>query len=151
MSELRELYQQTILDHNKSPRNYHKMEDPTHVQEGYNPLCGDHIHLYLKIEDDIIKDVSFEGTGCAIFKASASIMSTILKGKTKKEAEELFEKFHQLVTGNNEVMLNMEDLGKLAVFAGVCEFPARVKCASLAWHTLNSAIHEKHDVTSTEN
>ena len=148
-SELRDLYQQTILDHSKSPRNYHKLEDATVIQEGYNPLCGDHFYLYLKMEEDVIRDISFEGSGCAISKASSSIMTSVLKGKTKEDAEILFKKFHDLVTGHGEVR-DPGELGKLAVFAGVSEFPSRVKCASLAWHTLHSALRGEHQVISTE-
>ncbi len=148
--ELRELYQQVILDHNKSPRNFRKMEDATAKADGHNPLCGDTIHVYLKVEDDIIKDVSFEGKGCAISKASASIMTSMLKGKTVKEAEELFEKFHKLVTGKLGDNPDLSGLGKLAVFAGVQEFPVRVKCASLAWHTMDTALHQKGETISTE-
>ncbi|MGD1006616.1 MAG: Fe-S cluster assembly sulfur transfer protein SufU [Ignavibacteriaceae bacterium] len=149
-TELRELYQQVILDHNKSPRNFKKLENANHIAEGYNPLCGDKINLYLIVEDDIVKDVGFQGSGCAISKASASLMSSIVKGKTKKEVEELFSKFHDLVTGklNNEA--DIEALGKLAVFAGVRDFPARVKCASLAWHTLIAALKDEQHVVSTE-
>ena len=149
-TELRELYQQVILDHNKSPRNFKKLENANHIAEGYNPLCGDKINLYLIVEDDIVKDVGFQGSGCAISKASASLMSSIVKGKTKKEVEKLFSKFHDLVTGklNNEA--DIEALGKLAVFAGVRDFPARVKCASLAWHTLISALKDEQHVVSTE-
>jgi nitrogen fixation NifU-like protein len=149
-TELRELYQQVILDHNKSPRNFKKLENANHIAEGYNPLCGDKINLYLIVEDDIVKDVGFQGSGCAISKASASLMSSIVKGKTKKEVEKLFSKFHDLVTGklNNEA--DIEALGKLAVFAGVRDFPARVKCASLAWHTLIAALKDEQHVVSTE-
>ena len=149
MTELRDLYQQTILDHNKSPRNYHKLEQANITKEGYNPLCGDHLYLYLQLENDIIKDIGFEGSGCTISKASSSIMSTVVKGKTKQEAETLFHKFHDLVTGHLSKM-DPAELGKLAVFAGVSEFPARVKCASLAWHTLHSALEGKSEIISTE-
>lgn len=148
--ELRELYQQVILDHNKSPRNFRKMENATRHAEGYNPLCGDHIDVYLLIEDGIVKDVSFKGEGCAISKASASLMTSILKGKTKEEAEKLFEKFHDLVTGKLGANSEIDELGKLAVFAGVQEFPVRVKCASLAWHTMMNAMHNKEEKVSTE-
>lgn len=149
-SELRELYQQVILDHNKSPRNFKKLENANHTAEGYNPLCGDKINLYLVVEGDVVKDVGFQGSGCAISKASASLMSSIVKGKTKKEAEEIFSKFHDLVTGKLNDEAAIEDLGKLAVFAGVKDFPARVKCASLAWHTLISALKDEQHVISTE-
>jgi nitrogen fixation protein NifU and related proteins len=148
--ELRELYQQVILDHNKSPRNFRKMENATQHAEGYNPLCGDHIDIYLLIEDGVVKDVSFKGEGCAISKASASLMTAILKGKTKEEAEKLFEKFHDLVTGKLGENPNTDELGKLAVFAGVQEFPVRVKCASLAWHTMMNALHNKEEKVTTE-
>ena len=142
MSTLHELYGETITDHNKSPRNFRKMDDATNHVDGYNPLCGDHYMVYVKIENDIIIDVSFEGSGCAISKASASIMSLVLKGKTKFEAEKIFEQFHKLVKGelNSD---NIEELDKLGAFVGVSEFPARIKCATLAWHTLHSALTEK--------
>ncbi len=143
-NELRELYQQIILDHNKSPKNFKKLETANHSAEGYNPLCGDRIDIYLNIQDGIISDVSFQGSGCAISKASASLMTTILKGKTVEEAQSLFEKFHELVTGKLEAANLNEELGKLIVFAGVKEFPARVKCASLAWHTMISALKEEN-------
>ncbi len=148
--ELRELYQQVILDHNKSPRNFRTMDDATMEADGHNPLCGDTIHVYLKVEDGIIKDVSFEGKGCAISKASASMMTSMIKGKTVKEAEELFEKFHALVTGKLGENPDLSEFGKLAVFAGVQEFPVRVKCASLAWHTMETALHQKDETVSTE-
>ena len=148
--ELKELYQQVILDHNKSPRNFRVMENANLHAEGYNPLCGDHVDIYLLIEDGIIKDVSFKGEGCAISKASASLMTSILKGKTKEEAEKLFEKFHDLVTGKLGENVTIDDLGKLAVFAGVQEFPVRVKCASLAWHTMINAIKGEQEKVTTE-
>jgi len=148
--ELKELYQQVILDHNKSPRNFRKMDNASSTAEGYNPLCGDHIDVYVLVEDDIVKDVSFKGEGCAISKASASVMTSMLKGKTKEEAEKLFNKFHDLVTGKLGNDLDTDELGKLAVFAGVQEFPVRVKCASLAWHTLMSALEDKEKKVTTE-
>jgi nitrogen fixation NifU-like protein len=149
-SELRELYQQVILDHNKSPRNFRKLENANYEAEGYNPLCGDRIDVFIKLENDIVKDISFQGSGCAISKASASLMTSMLKGKSKAEAEELFNKFHDLITGKLGDNPSIEDLGKLAVFAGVKEFPARVKCASLAWHTMQSALSKEEKVISTE-
>ncbi len=149
-SELRELYQQVILDHNKSPRNFKKLEDANHHAEGHNPLCGDHLDVYLQLENDVVKDISFIGNGCAISKSSASLMTAIVKGKTKEEAEHLFEKFHELVTGKLNDANEVEALGKLAVFQGVQEFPARVKCASLAWHTLHNALNNKEEKISTE-
>jgi nitrogen fixation NifU-like protein len=148
-SELRELYQQVILDHNKSPRNFRKIDNANKSAEGYNPLCGDRINIYLIVEDDIVKDISFQGSGCAISKASASLMSSIVKGKTVQEAEELFNKFHNLITGKLGDNFDLDELGKLAVFAGVREFPVRVKCASLAWHTMMSAVNENENKAVT--
>ena len=150
MDELTELYQQVILDHNKQPRNFHAMENADASRDGYNPLCGDHYTLYLKFDDDTITDVSFEGSGCAISKASASIMSTILKGRSKAEAEHLFQLFHGVVTGQADPIEHIEELGKLAAFAGVSEFPMRVKCATLPWHTLHGALEGGHEHISTE-
>ena len=149
MSDLRELYQEVILDHSKRPRNFGRLEGANRKAEGYNPLCGDQFTVYLQLEDDVIKDVRFEGAGCAISKASASMMTASLKGKTKAEAERLFERFHQMVTGQDGKP-DPAELGKLAVFAGVCEFPVRVKCASLAWHTLHAALEGKDEPVSTE-
>ena len=140
MSALHELYQQVILDHNKSPRNFRAMPDATRSIEGYNPLCGDHYTIFLKMNGETIDDVSFTGAGCAISKASAAVMSAMLKGKTREEAETLFRSFHDLVTGGPPEEEKLEQLGKLAAFAGVSEFPARVKCASLPWHTMRSAL-----------
>lgn len=148
--ELRELYQQVILDHNKSPRNFGIIKNATQHSEGYNPLCGDHIDVYLIVEDGVVKDVSFKGEGCAISKASASLMTSVLKGKTKEETEKLFTKFHDLVTGKLGANPDINELGKLAVFAGVQEFPVRVKCASLAWHTMISALYGKEEKVTTE-
>jgi nitrogen fixation NifU-like protein len=151
MSMLRELYQEVILDHNKSPRNFRKMDDATKHIEGYNPLCGDHYTIYVKMDGDVIRDVSFEGAGCAISKASASVMSSMVKGKTKAEAGNLFQDFHKLVQGKLNAEDNIEQLGKLAAFAGVSEFPARVKCASLAWHTMHAALEEQtSEIVTTE-
>jgi nitrogen fixation NifU-like protein len=149
MSELRELYQETILDHNKSPRNFRKMEDATHAVEGYNPLCGDHYTVYVKLDHGTITDVAFEGAGCAISKASASVMTSVLKGKSREEAERLFQDFHRLVKGEFDPDEEGERLGKLAAFAGVSEFPARVKCASLAWHTLHAALGSTNGSSAT--
>jgi nitrogen fixation protein NifU and related proteins len=150
MDELAELYQEVILDHNKQPRNFHAMEHADASREGYNPLCGDHYTLYLKFDEDTIADVSFEGSGCAISKASASIMSTILKGKSRDEAERLFQLFHGVVTGKENPMDHIEELGKLAAFAGVSEFPMRVKCATLPWHTLHGALTGDDAAETTE-
>jgi nitrogen fixation NifU-like protein len=149
-NELRELYQQVILDHNKSPRNFKRLETANHYAEGYNPLCGDRIDVYIKLNDDKIEDVSFMGSGCAISKASASLMSTMVKGKTIEETDKIFEKFHHLITGKIGEEVDAAEAGKLAVFAGVREFPSRVKCASLAWHTLISALKEENKTVKTE-
>ncbi len=150
MNELRALYQEVILDHNKNPRNFRTMPDATNVVEGFNPLCGDHYTIYLKVVDDTVREVTFQGSGCAISKASASIMSTVMKGKTKSEAEEIFEQFHQLVRGELNPDEHEQALGKLIAFAGVSEFPARVKCAILAWHTVHNALQGKTESVSTE-
>lgn len=149
MSDLRELYQQVILDHNKNPRNFREMEDATRRVDGYNPLCGDHYTVFLRTDGDTIAEVSFTGSGCAISKASASVMSSTVKGKSKEEAEHLFDTFHRLVTGDASG-LSASDLGRLAAFSGVSEFPARVKCATLAWHTLKSALEGGDEKVSTE-
>ena len=150
MSDLRELYQQVILDHNKNPRNFHEMADSTSRVEGYNPLCGDHYTVFLKLaESGMIDDVSFTGSGCAISKASASVMISTVKGKSKEEADRLFDTFHKLVTGDQSG-LSAADLGRLAAFSGVSEFPARVKCATLAWHTLRSALDGNDEKVTTE-
>ncbi|MDQ3279846.1 MAG: SUF system NifU family Fe-S cluster assembly protein [Acidobacteriota bacterium] len=149
MSDLRELYQQVILDHNKNPRNFRELPDATSRVEGYNPLCGDHYTVFLKVDGDQIQEVSFTGNGCAISKASASVMSSTVKGKSKEEAEGLFDTFHRLVTGEVSGATD-EQLGRLAAFSGVSEFPARVKCATLAWHTLRSALEGNEEKVSTE-
>jgi nitrogen fixation protein NifU and related proteins len=150
MDEIRDLYQQVILDHNKNPRNFHKMEDADSALEGYNPLCGDHYTFYVKFDGDVISDVSFDGSGCAISKASASIMSAVLKGRTKEEAERLFELFTAIVTGRIDPVEHVAELGKLAAFAGVAEFPVRVKCATLPWHTMHGALQGGNGSVSTE-
>ena len=149
MSDLRELYQQVILDHNKNPRNFHDMADATSRVDGYNPLCGDHYTIFLKVDGQTIREVSFTGSGCAISKASASVMSSTVKGKSKDEAEQLFKTLHRLVTGDASG-LSAADLGRLAAFSGVSEFPARVKCATLAWHTLRNALEGKDEKVTTE-
>ncbi|HEX7551473.1 MAG TPA: SUF system NifU family Fe-S cluster assembly protein [Candidatus Methylomirabilis sp.] len=149
MSDLRELYQQVILDHYKRPQNFQKLECANRHAEGYNPLCGDQITVYLQMDGDVIKEISFQGAGCAISQSAASLMTTALKGKTKAEAEELFKKFHDMVTGEGHGADPME-LGKLAVFCGVSEFPVRVKCASLPWHTMHAALEGKDEGVSTE-
>ncbi|MGQ0732431.1 MAG: Fe-S cluster assembly sulfur transfer protein SufU [Acidobacteriota bacterium] len=138
MSDLTELYQEVILDHNRRPRNFRALEAASRHQEGYNPLCGDRLTVYVSLDRDRIADVSFQGSGCAISKASASLMTEAVKGKTVAEARALFERFHEMVTATPEDPV--PDLGKLTVLAGVREFPTRVKCASLAWHTVKAAI-----------
>ena len=151
MSAIQELYQQVILDHNKNPRNYGELKPCTNFAEGYNPLCGDRFNVYAILEGEIIKDIHFSGSGCAISKSSASIMTTLLKGKTKAEAMELFDTFQHLVTADISEVPDEEQLGKLAVFAGVREFPARIKCAGLPWHTMKNAISAAGEkVVSTE-
>ena len=149
MSELSDLYQEVILDHNKNPRNFREIADADQYADGKNPLCGDALRVYVDLEDDKVKDVSFKGSGCAISKASASMMTQVVKGKTRKEAETLFDEFHRMVLGTLDEETEENSLGKLKIFAGVREFPARVKCASLSWHTLNAALHGE-DIISTE-
>ncbi len=146
MSDLNDLYQEVILDHNRRPRNFHRMADASHHAEGFNPLCGDRLTLYLKIEGDRISDLSFEGSGCAISKASASLMTDALKGHTVAEATAMFDRFHRMVTTPADEPV--EDLGKLSALAGVREFPVRVKCASLAWHTLKAAMSREQRATT---
>lgn len=150
MSDLDELYQEVILDHNKSPRNFRTMENADRSAEGYNPLCGDQVNVYLKLEEGVIKDISFKGSGCAISKASASMMTAALKGKTEAEAHELFENVHRMLTGEANGQDPGARLGKLVILSGVCKFPARVKCASLAWHTVNAALQGSGGLASTE-
>src|SRR5207245_2022325 len=150
MSDLRELYQEVILDHHKKPRNFRALEGARHV-EGYNPLCGDKVTVYVKLDGDVIRDVSFQGSGCAISTASASMMTESLKGKTRAQAEELFQSFHDVLTGKHEGAIDEEKLGKLTVFSGVREFPVRVKCATLPWHTFHAALAgEESKTVSTE-
>ncbi len=150
MPDLRELYQEVILEHSKAPRNYWEMETANHTAEGYNPLCGDHFTVYLNLDGDSIRDISFQGSGCAISTASASMMTQSVKGKTRVEAEKLFDQFHKLVTGQSPANGNRAELGKLAAFSGVSEFPVRVKCATLAWHALHAAMRGKQETVSTE-
>ena len=147
MSELRDLYQDVILEHSKSPRNYRELPEANHKAEGFNPLCGDRFTVYVTMDGDAIRDISFQGSGCAISKASASMMTQIVKGKSAAEAEKLFDSFHRLVTGQAHANGDA-DLGKLAVFSGVSEYPARVKCATLAWHTLHAALEGKQETTT---
>lgn len=148
MSELSDLYQQVILDHNKKPRNFRKLENANYSAEGYNPLCGDQLHVYLEMEDEVVKDISFEGSGCAISKAAASMMTQSLKGKSKQEAETLFHEFHGMVMGEFDEEGTQNGLGRLTIFSGVRDFPARVKCASLAWHTMRAALHGEEKVST---
>jgi nitrogen fixation NifU-like protein len=150
MAELRDLYQEVILEHSKAPRNFKKLDSANHHAEGFNPLCGDRFTVYLDLEGGKVKDIAFQGSGCAISKASASMMTQSVKGKTIAEAERLFEHFHKFVTTQEHADSDTEQLGKLAVFSGVAEFPARVKCATLAWHTLQAALEGKQQSVSTE-
>ena len=149
MSDLDDLYQEVILDHGRKPRNFHRVEDANRQAEGLNPLCGDHFKLYVKVDGERISDIGFEGSGCAISKASASLMTLSVKGKTVQEAEDLFSRFHRLVTEGPQ-KVSISELGKLAALSGVCEFPTRVKCASLVWHTLKNALEDGPKVVSTE-
>jgi nitrogen fixation NifU-like protein len=149
MSELSDLYQQVILDHNKKPRNFRRLEGANRTAEGYNPLCGDQLVVYMQLEDEVVQDISFEGSGCAISKAAASMMTQSIKGKTRQEAETLFNEFHRMVTGQLDEEGEENNLGRLTIFSGVREFPARVKCASLSWHTMHAALNNE-GVVSTE-
>ena len=143
MSDLDDLYQEVILDHQRNPRNYARLPNANRQAEGNNPLCGDHVTVYLELDAGVIRNISFQGDGCAIAKASASMMTSTVKGKTVSEAAQIFKSFHQMVTGGADPCFDIESLGKLAAFSGVSAFPVRVKCASLAWHTLNAAMHEQ--------
>jgi nitrogen fixation NifU-like protein len=145
-SDLNDLYQEVILDHNRRPRNFHALADASHSAEGYNPLCGDRLTLYLRVDGDVISDAAFEGSGCAISKASASMMTDAIKGSRIPDAQMLFERFHRMVTTPPEQ--DVEDMGKLSALAGVREFPVRIKCASLAWHTLRAALDRKQKVST---
>jgi nitrogen fixation NifU-like protein len=151
MDDLRELYQSVILDHNKRPRNFREIEDAPHSADGHNPLCGDKLTVYVSLDDqDHLCDIAFKGEGCAISTASASLMTEFVKGKSKQEVDQAFERFHDLVTSRSDETISQEGLGKLAVFSGVREYPMRVKCASLAWHTLKAALNEKSETAKTE-
>ena len=147
LDDLRDLYQEVIFDHNRNPRNFRKMDDADRQIDGFNPLCGDRLTLFLKIDDGKITDASFQGQGCAISTASASLMTDIIKGQTEEEAQKLFELFHNMATGEH---VEMDELGKLAVLAGVCEYPARVKCATLPWHTLDALLKGVKEPVTTE-
>ena len=149
MSELSDLYQEVILEHNKNPRNFREIESADKMADGNNPLCGDALRVYVAMDGDKVADVAFKGSGCAISKASASMMTQVVKGKTKDEAEVLFDEFHRMVLGELDEDAEENHLGKLKIFSGVREFPARVKCASLSWHTLHAALHGE-DVVTTE-
>ena len=149
MSELKDLYQEIILDHNKNPRNYGKMEDSTHNAEGYNPMCGDHYSIYLKVKDGIISDVTFEGAGCAISKSSASMMTANLKGKTIEDAKRMFSEFQNMMTSEKPCVEVPEEICTVEPLQGVREFPTRIKCATLIWHTMNNALNGE-DKSSTE-
>ncbi len=148
MSDLSDLYQEVILDHNRTPRNFRVLDRPTHRAEGFNPLCGDRLDLFVNVDADRIADIGFQGSGCAISRASASLMTDALKGRSLGEARDLFQRFHQMVTTPPDV--SVEDLGKLSVLSGVREFPVRVKCASLAWHTMKAALEEQQRATTEE-
>jgi nitrogen fixation protein NifU and related proteins len=150
MDEMRELYQETILDHHRRPRNFRELENATHSSEGFNPLCGDRITVYLLVEGNTIREIAFTGSGCAICTASASVMTEMLTGKSFEEAETAFGRFHDLVTGDPTETADTEGLGKMAVFFGVREYPVRIKCATLAWHTLKAALAGKDESVSTE-
>jgi nitrogen fixation NifU-like protein len=150
MSDLRELYQEMILDHCKRPRNFHNLPDANRAADGFNRLCGDKLRVFVKLDNGIIQDIAFEGDGCCISKASSSMMTEALKGKTIDEAHRLFQQFHEVLTGAPDETPDASELGKLAVFAGVREFPVRVKCATLAWHTLEAALKDDHKPVTTE-
>jgi nitrogen fixation NifU-like protein len=148
--DIRELYQQMIMDHNKNPRNFHAMPDASRTVEGYNPLCGDHFKVYVKLEGDVIRDISFDGSGCAISKSSASMMTSVLKGKTRGEAKALFEEVHKMLSRGIGEPFDEVKVGKLATLGGVCEFPSRVKCASLAWHAMLEGLEPTGKQVTTE-
>jgi nitrogen fixation NifU-like protein len=150
MSDLRELYQEVILDHYRRPRNFRHPEDANRNADGFNPLCGDKVTVFLRIEDGIVRDIAFQGSGCAISTASASMMTESLKGKSEAEIAQIFERFHGLVTGHSSENDDDSALGKLAVFGGVREYPVRVKCATLAWHTMRAALEGKQETVATE-
>jgi len=150
MGDLRDLYQEVILDHSRKPRNFRPMEAADRTAEGFNPLCGDRVTVFVTLEGGKVKDISFQGSGCAISTASASMMTERLKGKTPEEAEKIFERFHDLVTGKGGEAGAASELGKLAAFSGVCEFPIRVKCATLVWHTMKAALEGRQQAVSTE-
>ena len=150
MSELQELYQEIIMEHNWKPRNFRKLEDASQTADGFNPFCGDKITLYLKLDDDVVSDVGFQGSGCAISRASASLMTESIKGKTRAEADKIFDAFHKMITRGPDGEFDSEGLDDLEVLAGVSEFPVRIKCATLSWHTLQSALKGDQETVKTE-
>jgi len=150
MSDLRELYQETVMDHNRRPRNFRALDEATCSLEGYNPLCGDRVIVALKLEDGVVTDIGFQGSGCAISKASASMMTETVKGKTREEAEELFQGFHQMITRPDDGDYDPEMLGDLEALAGVAEYPTRIKCVMLGWHTLRGALRGQRETVATE-
>ena len=151
MSDKRALYEKVILDHNKNPRNFGELPDADRKAEGYNALCGDQFTIFLKLNGDMIDDVHFVGQGCAISKSSASVMTTLLKGKSRKDAQEMFDRFHAMITADHDAPVDADSLGKMAVFSGVREYPVRIKCATLAWHTMLAALKgETREPVSTE-
>jgi nitrogen fixation NifU-like protein len=150
MTDLRDLYQEVILDHHRKPRNFHRLEHANRQADGYNPLCGDKVSVFIQVENGIVKDIGFIGAGCAISTASASMMTESLKGKTESEAREIFERFHHLVTDHSDDVPDVSTMGKLAVFSGVREYPVRVKCATLAWHTMRAALDGSKETVATE-
>lgn len=150
MFDVEDLYQQVIVDHSRKPRNFHTLENANRKAEGYNPLCGDKLTIYMRIENGIIEDLAFEGSGCAISVASASLMTQLLKGRSEADAERIFNAFHDMVTGSNQPAIDERELGKLKVLAGVRNYPSRVKCATLCWHTLNAAVKQLTDTIATE-
>ena len=150
MADLRELYQEVILDHTRNPRNFRELANATNTSVGHNPLCGDKVTVYVRMDGDRVAEASFLGQGCAISKSSASMMTDAVKGKTRAEVDVLFDTFHEMVTGEPGTPVDAKALGKLAVFQGVCEFPLRVKCASLAWHTLKAALEAREGTVSLE-
>ena len=150
MSDSRALYEQVILDHNKHPHNFRHLPEADHKIEGFNPMCGDHFTIYLNMDGDVISELCFDGAGCAISKSSASVMTTVLKGKTMKEARAIFESFHTMVTAPPDVPVDEKGLGKLRVFSGIREYPVRIKCATLAWHAMLTALEGKDEAVTTE-
>jgi nitrogen fixation NifU-like protein len=150
MSGLRDLYQEVILEHSKAPRNFRQLHDANHQAEGFNPLCGDRLTVYVKLDGDAVRDISFQGSGCAISKASASMMTQSVKGRTRPEVEALFETFRRMVMGKPNADAGHVELGKLAAFSGVSDYPVRVKCATLPWHTLRAALHGEREAVSSE-